>query len=190
MLALRLAGAEILATDVSAKRMAATEARLRRYEYAQRVRCEVMDAAAAGNESEATFDLILCDVPCSGTGTLARNPEIRHRLRAEDIPRQATRQRAILTQTLGRLAPGGRLVYATCSLELEENEHVVEQAAATAGMQRLSVAPLIAGLTDASVLRREAGDQLIGSAVSGDALRTLPGVHACDGFFAAILERN
>jgi 16S rRNA (cytosine967-C5)-methyltransferase len=190
MLALRLAGAEILATDASAKRLAAMEARLRRYPYAQRVRCEVTDAAAAGNGSEGTFDLILCDVPCSGTGTLARNPEIRHRLRAEDLPRQAARQRAILSRALGRLAPGGRLVYATCSLEPEENEHVVEEAASAAGVRRLSVAPLIASLADAGILRREAGDQLIGSAVSHGVLRTLPGTHACDGFFAAILECN
>lgn len=190
MLALRLAGAEILAADVNAKRLAAMEARLRRYPYAQRVRCEVTDAAAAGNQSEGTFDLILCDVPCSGTGTLARNPEIRHRLRAEDLPRQVARQRAILSRTLGRLAPGGRLIYATCSLEPEENERVVEEAASAAGVRRVSVAPLIASLADAGILRREAGDQLIGSAVSHGVLRTLPGTHACDGFFTAILERN
>lgn len=190
MLALRLGGAEVLATDVSARRLAAMEARLRHYPYAQRVRCEVMDAAATENESERNFDLILCDVPCSGTGTLARNPEIRHRLRAEDFARQASRQRAILSETLRRLAPGGRLVYATCSLEPEENERVVEAAAAAAGVRRIPVTPLIAGLVEAGILRREAGDLLLGSAVSQGALRTLPGVHACDGFFAAVLERD
>jgi 16S rRNA (cytosine967-C5)-methyltransferase len=67
---------------------------------------------------------------------------------------------------------------------------VVEEAASAAGVRRLSVAPLIASLADAGILRREAGDQLIGSAVSHGALRTLPGTHACDGFFAAILECN
>ena len=84
-------GAEILATDGSAKRLAQMAARLRRYAYAERVRCAVMDAAAAPpeDEREAKFDLILCDVPCSGTGTLARNPEIRHRLRLEELARQA-----------------------------------------------------------------------------------------------------
>ena len=84
-------GAEILATDGSAKRLAQMAARLRRYAYAERVRCAVMDAAAAPpeDEREAKFDLILCDVPCSGTGTLARNPEIRHRLRLEELTRQA-----------------------------------------------------------------------------------------------------
>ncbi len=127
ILARRLATAEMLATDVSAKRLAQMQARLRRYEYAERVKCAVVDAAVAkGDES---FDLILCDVPCSGTGTLAGNPEIRHRLKVEELARQAERQKAILAAALKRLAPGGRLVYSTCSLEPEECEQVVEAVA-------------------------------------------------------------
>ncbi len=186
-----LAEAEILATDVSAKRLAQMTARLRRYAYAERVRCAAMDAAAAPpeDEREAKFDLILCDVPCSGTGTLARNPEIRHRLRVEELARQADRQRAILTGALGRLAAGGRLVYSTCSLEPEENERVVEAAASGAGVRRISVGPLIARLAEIDVLKQDAAAGLIGSAVRDGALRTLPGVHGCDGFFAVVLER-
>jgi 16S rRNA (cytosine967-C5)-methyltransferase len=187
MLARRLAGVEILASDVSGKRLAQMQARLRRYPYAKDVRCEVADAATA--EGEAQFDLILCDVPCSGTGTLARNPEIRHRLRVEELARQATRQRAILSGALRRLAPGGRLLYSTCSLEPEENERVVEAVAAETGLRRISVAPLISSLADAAVLPRETS-VLLGSAVKEDALRTLPGVHGCDGFFAALFERE
>ena len=187
MLARRLAGAEILASDVSGKRLAQMQARLRRYPYAADVRCEVADAATA--EGEAQFDLILCDVPCSGTGTLARNPEIRHRLRVEELARQATRQRAILSGTLRRLAPGGRLLYSTCSLEPEENERVVEAVSAETGLQRISIAPLIAVLADTEVLPRETS-VLLGSAVINDTLRTLPGVHGCDGFFAALFERE
>lgn len=72
------------------------------------------------------FDRILVDAPCSGTGTLGRNPEIKWRLRPEDLPRFAERQRALMENALASLAPGGRLVYATCSLEPEENEGVVE----------------------------------------------------------------
>ncbi len=72
------------------------------------------------------FDRILVDAPCSGTGTLARNPEIKWRLRPADLADLAARQQAILRQSLAALAPGGRLVYSTCSLEPEENEHVVD----------------------------------------------------------------
>ena len=71
------------------------------------------------------FDRILVDAPCSGTGTLARNPEIKWRLQPRDIADLQKRQIAILRNALDCLAPGGRLVYSTCSLEREENQDVV-----------------------------------------------------------------
>ena len=71
------------------------------------------------------FDRILVDAPCTGTGTLARNPEIRWRLRAESIGELQQVQKLILGRALEALEPGGRLVYSTCSLEQEENEEVV-----------------------------------------------------------------
>lgn len=77
----------------------------------------------------AVFDRILVDAPCSGTGTLARNPEIRWRLKEADLAAHATRQRRILGHALNCLKPGGRLVYSTCSLEREENEDVVRTVA-------------------------------------------------------------
>ncbi len=73
------------------------------------------------------FDRILVDAPCSGTGTLGRNPEIKWRLRPEDLSALHRRQVALVTNALERLAPGGRLVYATCSLEPEENEDVIAE---------------------------------------------------------------
>lgn len=76
------------------------------------------------------FDRILVDAPCSGTGTLGRNPEIKWRLKPEDLPDLARRQKALLTNALDSLKPGGLLVYSTCSLESEENQDVV---AAVAG---------------------------------------------------------
>jgi 16S rRNA (cytosine967-C5)-methyltransferase len=181
ILARRLAAAEIVASDVSGKRLAQTEARLRRYSYAERVAFVAADAADA-KAVEGSFDLILCDVPCSGTGTLAANPEIRHRLRVEELARQAERQRAILKRALLRLAPGGRLVYSTCSLEPEECERVVE---AVGGVRRVPVDGLIGEL--GAIL--SPGVE-VGSMVRDGALRTLPGVHGCDGFFAVVLERD
>jgi 16S rRNA (cytosine967-C5)-methyltransferase len=187
MLARRLPTADILATDVSSKRLAHTAARLRRYAYAGHVRCEVADATVP---AESSFDLILCDVPCSGTGTLARNPEIRHRLRPEELARQSARQRDILAGAARRLAPAGRIVYSTCSLEPEENEHVVDIVASAAGLRRLPIEPLVANLANTGILAPEVSAALISTAVRDSALRTLPGVHPCDGFFAVILERN
>ena len=172
VLAARLAGAgaEVLATDVSAKRLAAMAGRLRRYAYASEVKTAAVDATKLPANA-GMFDLVLCDVPCSGTGTLGRNPEIRLRLEPEELTRQAARQREILAAALGRVAPGGRLVYSTCSLEREENEAVVE--AAPAGWRRVAInAPAAAGR------------------VVDGALRTLPGVDPCDGFFAVVLERQ
>jgi 16S rRNA (cytosine967-C5)-methyltransferase len=183
VLARRLGGAEILASDVSAKRLALMEARLRRYGYAERVRSEIADAADAKG-IEGSFDLILCDAPCSGTGTMAGNPEIRHRLKVEELSRQAVRQRAILEGALKRLAPGGRLVYSTCSLEPEECERVVES---VSGVRRVSVEGLIAELGEQGIFL--SGVEL-GSAVRDGALRTLQGVQDGDGFFAVVLERE
>jgi 16S rRNA (cytosine967-C5)-methyltransferase len=186
ILARRLGTAEVVATDVSSKRLAQTEARLRRYAYAERVQCGVADAVDAKGV-KGNFDLILCDVPCSGTGTLAGNPEIRHRLKAEELTRQADRQKAILTGALKRLAPGGRLVYSTCSLEPKECEGVVDAVVGSSGVRRIPVEGLVGELAAQGILL--AGMEL-DSAVRAGALRTLPGVHGCDGFFAVVLERD
>jgi len=185
ILARRLATAEVVASDVSAKRLAQTEARLRRYAYAERVQFAIADAVDAKGV-EGRFDLILCDVPCSGTGTLAGNPEIRHRLKVEELARQAERQTAILNGALKRLAPGGRLVYSTCSLEPEECERVVEGVVGSSGVRRVSVDALMAELGEQGILLHGAE---LRSAVRDGALRTLPGLHGCDGFYAAVLER-
>lgn len=133
------------------------------------------------------FDRVLADVPCSGTGTLARNPEIKWRLRPEDLVDLQARQIEILKAALKHAAPGGRLVYATCSLEPEENEHVVEAALKTAqGFAIVPAREILMELRKAGVLLWENVESLL----QGDFLRTIPGVHPCDGFFAAILARN
>jgi 16S rRNA (cytosine967-C5)-methyltransferase len=191
VLAARLPEAEVLATDVSAKRLAQMQARMRRHAYAERVKCAVADAAEEKNV-RGEFDLILCDVPCSGTGTLAGNPEIRHVLKVEELQRQAERQRRILKGALARLGAGGRLVYSTCSLEPEECEQVVEAVIAESGVRWVVVDGLLAGLGESGVLKSgvELGSALRDGALRDGALRTLPGVHGCDGFFAVVLERE
>ena len=86
----------------------------------------VLDGAVALPFNQP-FDRILVDAPCSGTGTLGRNPEIKWRLRPENLEVFHRKQVQLLANALKLLAPGGRLVYATCSLEPEENEAVVEE---------------------------------------------------------------
>lgn len=73
------------------------------------------------------FDRILVDAPCSGTGTLGRNPEIKWRLASSDLIGLHRKQVALVRNALAHLAPGGRLVYATCSLEEEENQLVIKE---------------------------------------------------------------
>lgn len=109
-------GVNPVACDRSRKRLAAIPV-------ARRVQLD----AAQPLPFRPVFDRILVDAPCSGTGTLARNPEIKWRVTPEEFARQAERQLQILRAALAVLAPGGRLVYATCSLEREENEEVVNQ---------------------------------------------------------------
>ncbi len=148
---------------------------------------DVVAADARALPFAAQFDRILADVPCSGTGTLSRNPEIKWRLAPEDLTDLQARQLAILRSAMERVAPGGRIVYSTCSLEREENEDVIERALAEdSSFHVLDCRKELDHL-------RSAGELTLGdfsSLVSGAYLRTLPGIHPCDGFFAAILEKR
>jgi 16S rRNA (cytosine967-C5)-methyltransferase len=133
------------------------------------------------------FDRILVDAPCSGTGTIARNPEIKWRLKLEDVARLQQYQVEILTSAMKHVAAGGRLVYSTCSLEPEENQQVVERV--LAGDVRFRV------LDGKDELRKlqQSGELTwsdLDSLLTGPYLRTLPGVHPCDGFFAAVLQKD
>lgn len=147
----------------------------------------VVAADARQSPFVSGFDRILADVPCSGTGTLARNPEVKWRLKLADLSDLQTRQIAILKSALGQLAAGGRLVYSTCSLEREENETVVEAALETdAGFARIDCRAALEQLRRSGELCWED----VGSLLAGTYLQTIPGKHPCDGFFAAIIERR
>jgi len=187
ILAERNPHAHIVACESSESRL--DQMRLRLAGLGERMECRLADASLLA-EDEA-FDLALADVPCSGTGTLGRNPEIRHRLRVGDLPRQAERQRAILTAALRSVRPGGRVLYSTCSLEPEENEQVVAAVlAATSNVHSCSVAPLIDALLTKGILTPGGAERLRASITPKGYLRLLPGVFHTDGFFIGILERT
>jgi 16S rRNA (cytosine967-C5)-methyltransferase len=146
----------------------------------------VVAADARNLPFATTFDRVLADVPCSGTGTLSRNPEIKWRLKAEDLPDLQERQLAIVRSAMAQVAAGGRLIYSTCSLEKEENEDVIERALAEDSSFRV-----VDCRTELDRLQRE-GELIwpdLASLTRGPYLRTMPGIHPCDGFFAAILEK-
>ncbi|PYV51930.1 MAG: 16S rRNA (cytosine(967)-C(5))-methyltransferase RsmB [Acidobacteria bacterium] len=133
-----------------------------------------------------TFDRVLMDAPCSGTGTLARNPEIKWRFKPEDISRLSVYQAEILSAAMSQVAVHGRVIYSTCSLEPEENEAVVEKVlAANPRFRVVECRDELQRLKE----NRELSDNF-DSLLDGPYLRTIPGVHPTDGFFAAILERN
>jgi 16S rRNA (cytosine967-C5)-methyltransferase len=133
------------------------------------------------------FDRVLVDAPCSGTGTLARHPEIRWRLRPEQLSEFHLLQVGILASAIKQLVLGGRIVYSTCSMEPEENEDVVSEVLASApSIKRVtqdevakSLAPHLAPGLDARTLVDNKGQ-----------FRTSPAAQRTDGFFAAVLEKT
>ena len=147
----------------------------------------VVAADARNLPFAAKFDRVLADVPCSGTGTLSRNPEIKWRLKPEDLADLQTRQFAILRSATALVPAGGRLIYSTCSLENEENEDVIERALPQDSSFRvIDCRAVLARLQDESELVWPD----LSSLTRGPYLRTLPGIHPCDGFFVAIWEKN
>ncbi|MEO8484925.1 MAG: RsmB/NOP family class I SAM-dependent RNA methyltransferase [Betaproteobacteria bacterium] len=122
-------------------------------------------------------DRVLVDAPCTGTGTLRRNPDLKWRQQPVDVAELAAKQRAILASAASLAKPGGRVVYATCSVLPEENEAIVDAfLAAHPGFE----------LGDADAELQRAGIAL----ATGRALRLSTAEHGCDAFYAAILERK
>lgn len=128
------------------------------------------------------IDRVLVDAPCSGLGTLRRNPDLKWRQSPKSVEELQAKQQAILDSAARLLKPGGRLVYATCSLLEAENEAVVAafEAARGGDFTRLPVAEVLAGLK----VERAA------EAAQGDFLRLWPHRHQTDGFFAAVWQRR
>jgi 16S rRNA (cytosine967-C5)-methyltransferase len=139
-------------------------------------RVVALDAGAA-LPFGAVFDRVLLDVPCSGLGTVRRDPDVKWTRTEADLPRFAATQRLMLTEAAGAVRPGGRLVYATCSSEPDENEDVVRAFLASA--PRFAVGPVEASVVEAS---RFVGDDGF--------FRTLPYRDGLDAFFAAVLVRS
>lgn len=131
------------------------------------------DAEVAMPFVDATFDTVFVDAPCSGTGTIRHNPEIRYFLERDDFARFAEKQLRILIQASKMVKQGGALIYSTCSLERGENESVIES--------------FLADNVSFTIVRPEVADRF----VTGDGFaRTWPDLDQMDGFFIASMRRN
>lgn len=177
---LAAAGAKVTAVDQSPARLARLKENLARLQ----LEADIVEADVLTWEPARTFDAVLLDAPCSATGTIRRHPDILHLRRKDDTSARVALQQRLLERAAGFVAPGGRLVYCTCSLEPEEGEaQVARFLGATPDFRRVPIAPGEAGIDAAWIT--PAGD-----------LRTLPchlataepELSGLDGFYAARLE--
>ena len=175
----------LYAFDVSAHRLDALKPRLARSKLSN-----VHPAAIAHERDDrikrlaGKIDRVLVDAPCSGLGTLRRNPDLKWRQSPEQVAEFAVKQGAILASAARLLKAGGRLVYATCSLLPQENEAVARNfGEAHPDFRPLAVGELLRGLKVGQAESLTSGE-------NGQFLRLWPHRHATDGFFAAVWERE
>ncbi len=179
-------GGRVIAADLREHRLRATKEQLTRTR-ATNVWLVALDATRPLPFSQP-FDRILIDAPCSGTGTLSRNPEIRWRLKPEDLENAHRSQTAMLSNALAAAAEfrGGatRVVYSTCSLEPEENEQVVAEALSQTRDWQVT--------SGKAALRPHVRDSAAAEELFGAEgfFRTFPPEQGTDGFFAAVMERS
>jgi 16S rRNA (cytosine967-C5)-methyltransferase len=167
----------LYAFDVSAKRLQRLTPRLARSGLSNvHPQVIVHERDAKVKRLAGKIDRVLVDAPCTGFGTLRRNPDLKWRQTPQDVDELTVRQARILDGASTLVKPGGRLVYATCSVLPEENDAIVDAFLGAHGdfAER-----------DAAFLLAQAHVQLD----TGARLRLRPDIHGCDGFFAAVLER-
>jgi 16S rRNA (cytosine967-C5)-methyltransferase len=171
---LAAAGAQVVAVERDPKRAARLRENLGRL----RLSAEVVEADAGAWAPEGRFDAVLLDAPCTATGTIRRHPDVPHLKRLRDLPTAVEAQRRLIAAASRLLKPGGRLLYAVCSLQPEEGEGQLDFLHAEAG---LTVQPLAEGVLPGLPA---------GAVTPAGALRTRPDLWAewggMDGFFAVL----
>jgi 16S rRNA (cytosine967-C5)-methyltransferase len=168
----------ILALDSSGKKLEELRRRARRAALSNVAAREVKGPQLPAEAKPGAWDRVLVDAPCSGLGTLRRNPEARWRLTPRVVDALPSRQLALLVTYAPLVAPGGRLVYATCTVLPEENERVVERFLA----ERPDFSPM--------PLKEIWGQERAARLGDGMHLKVYPHTHDTDGFFAAVLRRR
>lgn len=167
---------EVIACDLTEKKTAIIEENLRRCGLLN-LSVQVSDARVFRPEWEASFDLVMADLPCSGLGTIGHKPEIKYRVTPESIHSLSALQREILSAAVRYLKPGGTLVYSTCTVDAEENIDNFRWLLETFPLEPVPLTDVLPqGPEDES---RKAGY-----------IQLLPGTHPCDGFFISKCKRK
>lgn len=168
----------LYAFDNSAPRLARAKQRIARSGLSNVVSVVIGNNDPRVKRLRGKADKVLIDAPCSGLGTLRRNPDLKWRQHAENINQYCALQEQILKQASSCLKPGGRLVYATCSILPEENEQQIDKF--------LVANPDFSLLNASEVLASREIDMKF----NDDYLRLRPDIHNTDSFFAAVLQKN
>ena len=183
----------LYAFDVSAHRLEQLKPRLARSGLNNVYPMAIADETDARIQRLAgKADRVLIDAPCSGLGTLRRKPDVKWRLSPKDIPAFAATQAAILRQAARLLKPGGRLVYATCSLLPAENEAVAMQFSAEqkSAFMPLNAAQILQSRKVKDAMQLCSPAEAATDATAGQFLRLWPHLHGTDGFFAAVWQKK
>ncbi len=162
----------IIAGDITRTRLATLRSNLERQGVIGVNICQY-DASTYLPFADSAFDLVIVDAPCSGTGTIRHNPEIRYNLAADDVARHSSKQLKIVLNASKTLKKGGRLIYSTCSIERDENEDVIRC--------------LLAEQPDLGVIRPDVNERFI---TDEGFARTFPDRDDMDGFFIAQITRT
>lgn len=166
---------QVLVRDISEKKVQLIRDNTARCGF-DNIRAQVWDALVFDPALESQADVVLADLPCSGLGVIGRKPDIKNRIRPEDLAELARLQREILSVVSRYVKPGGRLVYSTCTIDAAENEDNFDWFIANHPFEPVN-------------LEGKLGENLTGGTLSGGYVQLLPGVHPCDGFFLSVMRR-
>ncbi len=177
---------QIYAYDADAKRLSEVVTRGQRAGV-RNLQVRSPNQAGALKDLEGRMDLVFVDAPCTGSGVWRRHPDAKWRLTPAQLERRRAEQRAVLEQARTMVRPGGRIVYVTCSLLVEENEDQVS--AFLSDAPDFAASPVLQAI-EASGLALPEGLRTLRAGVTPDGfLRLSPRSSATDGFFAALMQR-
>ena len=170
-----LGGGTVISRDVSEKKTALIIENMERLQ-AKNITVQVADATVPDEKMIGLADVVIADLPCSGIGIMAKKPEIRYRMTAENQKELVKLQKEMLCTVHRYVKPGGILMYSTCTINKEENEEQVREICEKYGF--------VPAMNEAAVPKELQAD------IREEAfLQLLPGIHACDGFFIARLRK-